>query len=503
MRRRAFWRAMADKLPGARFLFMDRNVRPSGLTALAVINFIFAGLMSIVVMFSLGALACAGAFARAQSAEALGAEAIGISVAMSVGNLISMALLIVTAIGYLKCSPILGRLLGSIYALADITKTTIYLVFYAGVIQQAAIFTVGDFIWPLLTLFFINIVFKDVWRKRARLADLAGKIGPEADAPLVEGVPAKKNPSHLVLVMMQSVRQTLRGVQGVVFILITLFVSFVSIEGIFLAVQFGKSAVESQGLTEKSQVNTVLKEGIRQVSYGYFVWLFDDQPQAQTNGPARTIALGEHRDAWADYVTSEKPALLSFIFAIMMTLFPILSAFLAFNQISEDARRKGFRYLLLRTTRSSIYFGKFLASLVIIVPIIVLTVAAIAFFVLISYSFYPIEEVISWSLWAVVMLVLVSAPSIAFCLLISALINSGFGSLAAGALTLGFFPLIARLLKDSAGFLVFLQYLLPQKAAYFLMNPQWWVVLLAAAGCVGYTAAYSAGGYFYFKRKSL
>ncbi|MBN2351455.1 MAG: ABC transporter permease subunit [Spirochaetales bacterium] len=484
---------------------MDRNVRPSGLTALAIINFIFAGLIGFLVMFSLGLLACAGAFARTQSAEPLGTEAIGVSVAVSLGNIISMALLIVTAIGYLKCNPILGRLLGNIYALVEITKTTIYLIFYASVVQQLAIFTVIAYIWPLITILFLNIVFRDVWRKRSRLADVAAQaVSGEAAPPGIPEVPAGRNTPHIILVMKQSVRQTMRGVQGVMFILITLVVSFLSLQVIFFVVQVGKTVMESQGLREKSQVNTILKEGIRQVSYGFFVWLFDDQTPAAPNGnPEKTIAFNEHRDAWADYVTSEKPALLSFIFAIMMTLFPILSAVLSFNQISEDARRKGFRYLLLRTTRSSIYFGKFLATIAIIVPIIVLTVAAIALFVSLSYDLYPLGDVISYSLWGMVMLIMVSVPSIAFCLFISALINSGIGSLAAGALTLGFFPLIARLLKDSASFLAFFQYFLPQKVAYFLMNPQWWVVLLAAVGCVAYAAAYSAGGYFYFKRKSL
>jgi ABC-type transport system involved in multi-copper enzyme maturation permease subunit len=477
---------------------MTTNVRPSGLTAFAIINFIFGGIVGLGVMFSLGAMACSGAFNKGPTAQLMTPEATAVAIVIGILNLVIMGLLVVSGIGYIKCSPVLGRLFGSIYALAEIAKTIVSLGVLTGTQAQFSILTVTQLVWPLLTLVFINLVFSDVWKKRARLADMAGQDAPESSGA------RGKNPPHLILVMLQSIRQTLRGVQGVLFILITLTVCFITVGGIMIGLQTVQKQVESYAPMPKEQSDLRLKEGVKQVTYGFFVWLLDETtPTVASNEPAKTIAFTPDRDAWADYLTSEKPALLSFIFAVMMTLFPVLAAFLAFNQISEDAKRKGFRYLLLRTNRSSIFFGKFLAALAIIIPIIILTVASVAFFVMFAFRFYPVEDIVTWSLWAIVMLILVSAPSIAFCLLVSALINSGFGSLAAGGLMLGLLPLIARLLKDSAGFMVFLQYLLPQKAAYFLMSPQWWVVLLAAVGCCLYTAVYLGGGYIYFKRKSL
>ena len=68
---------------------------------------------------------------------------------------------------------------------------------------------------------------------------------------------------------------------------------------------------------------------------------------------------------------------------------------------------------------------------------------------------------------------------------------------------LGFYPLVARLIKDSAHFMGFMQYLHPLKIAYFLYHPEWWVVVLAAVGCILYAAVFTGGGYIYFKRKSL
>jgi ABC-type transport system involved in multi-copper enzyme maturation permease subunit len=171
--------------------------------------------------------------------------------------------------------------------------------------------------------------------------------------------------------------------------------------------------------------------------------------------------------------------------------------------MSEDAKRKGFRYLLLRTKRGSIFFGKFIAAFIIIVPIIVLSVLAIAFYIYLKINFYSWGEVLSWSLWAIVVFTISSIPSIAFCLGISALINSSFGSLAASVSALGLLPIITRILKDNVSFMAFLQYLVPLKATYFLYNPQWWVVILATLGCLAYAALFSGGSYFYFKRKSL
>jgi hypothetical protein len=472
---------------------MDRKIRPSGLTTFAILNFVFAGVSVLGILLSIGCTTCVKM--TDQSGQAVsGPEITALTIVFSVLNLVLVGLLIASGIGYLKLNRILGRWCGNLYALGQIVLQVIGIAAGVGSLGEVTLFTVSAFVWPALTLFFINVVFRDVWKRRTNIIEAVKNS--DAAGEETEDTGAGTAPPHLILVMMQSIRQTLRGVQGIVFIWITLILCF-SVAGVLLLpYELAVKASQQRSGLDEATAQLTIKEGVKQTAYGFFVWLFDEaKPDAQAGQPPPS--------RWAEYVTREKPAYLSFIFAVLMALFPVLCAFLVFNQISDDARRKGFRYLLLRTTRASLYFGKFLAAVAIMIPIIILSVAAIAAYIHFKLGYYAVEDIISWSLWGMLMLSLISIPSIAFCLAVSALINFGFGSLAASALSLGLFPVITRLLKDAAQPFVAAQFVLPLKTAYFLFHPEWWVALLAALGCLLYAAVFSAGGFLYFKRKSL
>ena len=472
---------------------MDRKIRPSGLTAFAILNFIFAGVSVLGILFSIGCTSCVKM--SNQSGQSLPApEITAVVIVFSVMNAMLAGLLIISGVGYLKLNRISGRWCGNLYAVAQIALRILAIAAGSAAMGEVTLFTVAEFVWPVLTLFFINIVFNDVWKRRMKLIE-AVKDGRTEDPGQEESVESKATP-HLLLVMMQSIRQTLRGVQGIVFIWITLILCFSAV-GVFLAVNdFAIKTSQQRSGMDETTAKLMNQEGVKQLAYGFFVWLFDEaKPDGDTAQP--------QPNRWAMYVTREKPAFLSLIFAVFMAFFPVLCAFLVFNQISNDAKRKGFRYLLLRTTRASLYFGKFLASVAIMVPIIVLSITAISAYIHFKLGYYPVEDIISWSLWGMVMLSLVSIPSIAFCLAVSALINFSFGSLASSALFLGLWPIVTRVLKDLAEPFIASQFVLPLKTAYFLFHPETWVVLLAAAGCLLYAAVFSAGGFIYFKRKSL
>ncbi len=473
---------------------MDRKIRPSGLTAFAILNFVFAGVSVVGILFSIGCTSCVKM--SNQSGQSLPTpEITAVVIVFSILNAVLAGLLIISGVGYLKLNRISGRWCGNLYAVAQIVLRILAIAIGTAAMGEVTLFTVAAFVWPVLTLFFINIVFNDVWKRRMKLIEAVKDGRAEDSGQEKESVEPKATP-HLLLVMMQSIRQTLRSVQGIIFIWITLILCF-SVAGVLLLpYELAVKASQQRSGLDEATAQLTIKEGVKQTAYGFFVWLFDEaKPDGDSTQPPPS--------RWAEYVTREKPAYLSFIFAILMALFPVLCAFLVFNQISDDAKRKGFRYLLLRTTRASLYFGKFLASVAIMIPIIVLSITAISAYIHFKLGYYAVEDIISWSLWGMVMLSLVSIPSIAFCLAVSALINFSFGSLAASALFLGLWPVVTRLLKDQAEPFIASQFALPLKTAYFLFHPETWVVLLAAAGCLLYAAVFSAGGFIYFKRKSL
>lgn len=137
----------------------ESGSRPGGLTALAVLNFVFGGLgalglLALVALFSLANSASGGSVGE-EVAKAPNAALI--FVGLGVG-LVNICLLITSGIGYLQQKRFLGRTLGSAYGV-------IALVF--GIFQLVALnqgFGIGSiigFIYPVLTLALLNTTFKD------------------------------------------------------------------------------------------------------------------------------------------------------------------------------------------------------------------------------------------------------------------------------------------------------------------------------------------------------
>ena len=131
-------------------------VRPGGLTALAVLNFVFGGLLLIIYL-----IAMAGLSALAALAEAAGAE---ISIGLAWVNLllatVAAVMLIVSGIGYIKMSKTLGYTMGMVYAIVSIVSSILGVT--AGMGFGAG--TVIGLAYPVLTLILLNTTFKKCFR---------------------------------------------------------------------------------------------------------------------------------------------------------------------------------------------------------------------------------------------------------------------------------------------------------------------------------------------------
>ena len=131
--------------------------RPGGLTALAVLNFVFGGLGA------LGLLAIAALLSAVDSAggdlsavnDVPGAGLVYVSLLL--GG-VSVVLMIASGIGYLGLKKFLGRTLGNTYGVLSLVSTAIS-VFGLG--TGFGIGTIIGLIYPVLTLILLNTTFKD------------------------------------------------------------------------------------------------------------------------------------------------------------------------------------------------------------------------------------------------------------------------------------------------------------------------------------------------------
>lgn len=151
---------------------MSEGKRPGGLTALAVINFIFGGfgmlgaLGMLAMMAIIGKAAESGdsgaAEAQQEMAKAWQEIGVGVFYAMLAFMAVSAILLIVSGVGYIQQKKFLGRTLGNAYAVSSIASSVITGV----VVTEAAgggfnIGTIIGLVYPVLTLVLINGTFKD------------------------------------------------------------------------------------------------------------------------------------------------------------------------------------------------------------------------------------------------------------------------------------------------------------------------------------------------------
>jgi len=138
---------------------MAEGKRPGGLTALAVLNFVFGGIGAILTLLGFGALALIREAVK--QAEASGAEYKGQGYTMALVGLallgLAAFLLITSGVGYLKQKQFLGRTLGTVYALVSLGGTALSVMTGGGIGIGTIIFSV----YPVLTLIMVNGTFKD------------------------------------------------------------------------------------------------------------------------------------------------------------------------------------------------------------------------------------------------------------------------------------------------------------------------------------------------------
>lgn len=137
---------------------MASGKRPGGLTALAVLNFVFGGIGAIVALLGFGGLTIIKE--GIHKAEASGIKYDGPSLTMAYVAValtaVGALLLIISGVGYIKQKKFSGRTLGTVYALISLGGTAL-----GAATGGIGIGSILLAVYPLLTLILINSSFKD------------------------------------------------------------------------------------------------------------------------------------------------------------------------------------------------------------------------------------------------------------------------------------------------------------------------------------------------------
>lgn len=145
---------------------MNDTSRPSGLTALAIINFIIAGFgalsaLSRVAILSIDPDNITLPPEIQNSFQQLLASGRGWLAFAGVSGMLLAVLLVVSGIGYLQQKRVMGRMIGNYYAVLSILVrlgSTLILVQGFGI--GAAITLCLGLVYPVVTLALVNTVFK-------------------------------------------------------------------------------------------------------------------------------------------------------------------------------------------------------------------------------------------------------------------------------------------------------------------------------------------------------
>ena len=147
---------------------MQEGKRPGGLTALAVINFVFAG-FSVLSLLGLAAFFALIDKVPTDQMEAVQREQIealqnmgtGVFVLVFAMNLLTGLLLLLSGIGYLKQKRVLGWMVGNAYAVISIGGSIVSGVMFATELGGGFnIGTIINLVYPILTLVLLNTTFK-------------------------------------------------------------------------------------------------------------------------------------------------------------------------------------------------------------------------------------------------------------------------------------------------------------------------------------------------------
>jgi ABC-type transport system involved in multi-copper enzyme maturation permease subunit len=207
----------------------------------------------------------------------------------------------------------------------------------------------------------------------------------------------------------------------------------------------------------------------------------------------------------AAYLLREKPALISVILLALLMSYPFVACLAGFNQTAGDISNRGLRYLLIRTERPNIFFGRFLGAVGFTAVSMALVFVILVLYVYFKLGVYGFGETVLWSVQGYFACLATMVPFLALCAWVSCLIDSAFGALAISLLLVGFPVAILKV----AGYAIppgdhaWLERLTPWGWKYDLLSVDLGMRMLAFLVMGGFTALFLMLGMRRFARRDL
>ena len=323
---------------------------------------------------------------------------------------------------------------------------------------------------------------------------------------------------HTRLISLCWSRYAVRSGSGLVYLLIALIFGLTVAHVLITPVE--QLIAEQKRATGKMDPPLV-REAISEIGQPVIQWVLGqktlkeimenaaERQRAMMNDP-NNASLAENRrydssgfDTWVNFLIEKRPALLSAIFLVLLFGMPFVVSFLAYNQISGDNQSRGLRYLLLRTERSNIYFGRFIGTVIFSTAVMAVIVATITFYLGMKTRIYPAPALAGWAVCGFLALSILMVPYIAVCSLISVSVDSPFLSLVLAKLTIAGVLFMAILGSYAWKPAKYLMYALPWGWQCNLLHPEPAHWLGAVVACLAYAAVFLMLGYYRFERRDL
>jgi ABC-type transport system involved in multi-copper enzyme maturation permease subunit len=290
---------------------------------------------------------------------------------------------------------------------------------------------------------------------------------------------------HLKLIASHSVRHGIRGGAGLIALLLTLVLGL-SLANIVLsplegieqrAKEMGAELTDSDRALLADQVNAAMAKAID--------WVIEPSPE-QLN-----------------YLTNEHPSAVSAILLLLCVVTPLLSCLGGFNQTSGDIASKGLRFLLIRTERTNIFFGRFIGTYLFSACVYLALFVILALYMVVKIKVHSPGEMVLWLASGYVRILLLSLPYIAMCALVSCAIDSAFGSLTISLLVAYLFPLMVKFASAQNEKVGYLQFLTPWGWKYWLFSPMGGRFFGGVAVMLAFTGIFLFLGNRYFSKRDL
>ena len=209
-------------------------------------------------------------------------------------------------------------------------------------------------------------------------------------------------------------------------------------------------------------------------------------------------------EAETSYLLTKRPALVSATLLLYLIFFPFIACAAAYNQTAGDIGSRGLRYLLLRTERPNVFFGRFLGTVKFFAIVSAILFLFIFLYMGLKFTIYGWGEIGLWLLEGYIACMLLSLPYIAMCALISALNNSSIASLALCLIAVGVPVLGAKWLNvQLQGDVDWLDRVVPWGWKYELVSRNFVTRLIAAGVMLGMTAFFLVLGMRFFSKRDL